>query len=231
MSDYIIDVLTDEWLRNVALSISSIIIFLWFVKLFNDSYIKLISKSLSFFLLILTLITLIESVVNKKWELQTHLPLQLCGISQYLACFIVFLPKKNLLFEFLFFCGISGGLVSILTPQITHYDGSMFAYIEYFVSHSLIILIPVYLLLYSDFSLSRFSWLKVFGLLNFLMALIMPLNYLLGSNYMYLNSPPDVENPLIIGEWPYYLIYLEFIVIGIFYFIYLLISLREKRWW
>jgi hypothetical integral membrane protein (TIGR02206 family) len=230
MSDYIIDVLTDEWIRNVTVTISSIIIFLWIAKFFNDSSVKLIARLLSLFLLIITLITIIESVVNKKWDIQSHLPLQLCGISQYLACFIAFVPRKKLIFEFLFYCGISGGLVSILTPQITHYDGSMYAYIEYFVSHSLIVLIPIYLLLYSINRLSRFSWLKVFLLLNVLMALIMPLNYLLGSNYMYLNSPPEVENPLIIGEWPYYLISLEFIVIAIFYLIYLLSSFRQKRW-
>jgi hypothetical integral membrane protein (TIGR02206 family) len=231
MTDYIIDVLTDEWIINVIVSISSIIIFLWLAKFFNDSHIKLIARLLSLLLLIITVITLIESVVNKKWGIQTHLPLQLCGISQYLACFIAFVPKKKLLFEFLFYCGISGGLVSILTPQITHYDGSMFAYIEYFVSHSLIVLIPIYLLLYSSSSLSRFSWLKVLLMLNVLMAFIMPLNFMLDSNYMYLNAPPDVENPLIIGEWPYYLFYLEFIVIGIFYLIYLLSSFRQKRWW
>ena len=230
MSDYIIDVLTDEWIRNVTVTISSIIIFLWIAKFFNDSSVKLIARLLSLFLLIITLITIIESVLNKKWDIQSHLPLQLCGISQYLACFIAFVPRKKLIFEFLFYCGISGGLVSILTPQITHYDGSMYAYIEYFVSHSLIVLIPIYLLLYSINRLSRFSWLKVFLLLNVLMALIMPLNYLLGSNYMYLNSPPEVENPLIIGEWPYYLISLEFIVIAIFYLIYLLSSFRQKRW-
>ena len=230
MTDYIIDVLTDEWIINVIVSISSIIIFLWIAKFFNDSSVKLIARLLSLFLLIITLITIIESVVNKKWDIQSHLPLQLCGISQYLACFIAFVPRKKLIFEFLFYCGISGGLVSILTPQITHYDGSMYAYIEYFVSHSLIVLIPIYLLLYSINRLSRFSWLKVFLLLNVLMALIMPLNYLLGSNYMYLNSPPEVENPLIIGEWPYYLISLEFIVIAIFYLIYLLSSFRQKRW-
>ena len=231
MSDYIIDVLTDEWIRNVSVSISLMIVVLCLGKFCSKSFSKLFLKLLSSVLFFFTIVSLVESIVNDKWNIETHLPLQLCGISQYVACFIAFLPKKKLLFEFLFYCGISGGLVSILTPQITHYDGSMYAYIEYFISHVLIILIPIYLLMYSEYSLTSFSWLLVFLMLNVLMALIMPLNYLLGSNYMYLNSPPEVENPLIIGEWPYYLIYLEFIVLTIFYLIYLLISLKDKRWW
>ena len=231
MSDYIIDVLTDEWIGNVSISISLMIAVLCLGNFLNTSFNKLILKLLSSILLVFTIVSLVESIVNDKWNVETHLPLQLCGISQYIACFIAFSPNKKLLFEFLFYCGISGGLVSILTPQITHYDGSMYAYIEYFVSHSLIILIPIYLLLYSNYTLTRFSWLKVFLLLNILMALIMPLNFMLDSNYMYLNAPPDVENPLIIGEWPYYLFYLEFIVLTIFYLIYIISSLKYKRWW
>ena len=44
----------------------------------------------------------------------------------------------------------------------------------------------------------------------------MPLNYLIKSNYMYLNRPPKVNNPLIIGEWPYYLIYFEVFILILF---------------
>jgi hypothetical integral membrane protein (TIGR02206 family) len=230
MSDYIIDVLTYEWVRNVSISFSVMVVILLLCKFFTSSTHELIVKLLSFVLLIFTLISLVESVVNDKWNIQTHLPLQLCGISQYIACFIAFVPRKKLLFEFLFYCGIAGGLVSILTPQITHYDGSMYAYWEYFVSHSLIILIPTYLLMFTEYSLTQFSWLRVFLLLNLLMALIMPLNFLLDSNYMYLNAPPEVDNPLIIGEWPFYLIYLEFFVAAIFYIIYIIFSLKNKRW-
>ena len=231
MSDYIIDILTNEWIRNVSISFSLMIIFLSFGKRINNFLGGSTVKILSTVLIILTIISLVESIVNDKWDIETHLPLQLCGISQYVACFIGFFPKKKLLFEFLFFCGISGGLVSILTPQITHYDGSMYAYLEYFISHALIFLIPVFLLIHSENKLSRFSWFKIFLILNLLMAIIMPLNSMLGSNYMYLNVPPEVENPLIIGEWPYYLFYLEIFVVGIYYTIYVIASFKYKRWW
>jgi len=39
------------------------------------------------------------------------------------------------------------------------------------------------------------------------------INYLLGSNYMYLAIKPNVENPFLIGDWPYYIIGLELAVV------------------
>jgi uncharacterized membrane protein YwaF len=35
--------------------------------------------------------------------------------------------------------------------------------------------------------------------------------WLTGGNYMYLARIPNVENPLVFGEWPFYLIYLNII--------------------
>jgi uncharacterized membrane protein YwaF len=46
-------------------------------------------------------------------------------------------------------------------------------------------------------------------------------NYLIGSNYMYLAERPLVNNPMIIGDWPWYILGFEFIGIVhilIFYF-------------
>lgn len=48
------------------------------------------------------------------------------------------------------------------------------------------------------------------------MVILMPLNYMIKSNYMYLNRPPEVDNPLIIGEWPFYLIYFEVFILILF---------------
>ena len=48
----------------------------------------------------------------------------------------------------------------------------------------------------------------------------MPLDFIIDANYMYLKEPPAVNHPLVSGEWPYYLINLEFIVLILLYFTY-----------
>jgi len=88
------------------------------------------------------------------------------------------------------------------------------------VSHSLIIVLPIFMFLHLDLKLPKFSWFKIWIHLNILMAIIMPINFLLDSNYMYVNAPPEVSNPLVIGEWPYYLLIWEPLVMIIAYLIY-----------
>jgi len=43
--------------------------------------------------------------------------------------------------------------------------------------------------------------------------IILPLNFLLDSNYMYLKEKPLVNNPFLIGEWPFYILFLEIVMI------------------
>ena len=120
--------------------------------------------------------------------------------------------------------GVLGGIVAILTPQINDYDGSNLEYMIYYLSHGLIILIPLYLFYYLNYKLRKLSWLRTLIFLDLLMIILIPINRFLQSNYMYVNEPPKVNNPLIIGEWPMYLIYLNIIIFILFGITYLLFT-------
>ena len=94
----------------------------------------------------------------------------------------------------------------------------------YYLSHGLIILIPLYLFYYLNYKLRKLSWLRTLIFLDLLMIILIPINRFLQSNYMYVNEPPKVNNPLIIGEWPMYLIYLNMIIFILFGITYLLFT-------
>jgi len=68
--------------------------------------------------------------------------------------------------------------------------------------------------------LSKFSWLKSFIALNVILVFLMPLDFLIDANYMYLKEPPAVNHPLVSGDWPFYLVNLEFVVLILLYFTY-----------
>ncbi|MEI7563711.1 MAG: hypothetical protein WCJ39_09070, partial [bacterium] len=55
----------------------------------------------------------------------------------------------------------------------------------------------------------KFSSLKAFLYGNIMLAIIFPLNFLIGSNYMYLKERPLVDNILLVGNWPWYIIGFE----------------------
>ena len=61
------------------------------------------------------------------------------------------------------------------------------------------------------------------------MIFIMSSNYLIGSgsNYMYLAESPKIDNPLVFGDWPYYILNWEVIVLVLFYITYLIFT-RKK---
>ena len=134
-----------------------------------------------------------------SWTLKEDLPLHLCSVSAFICCIIFFVKKKQFLFEFLFYCGIIGGLVSILTPQITLYNDNYFFYVMFYFKHASIIVIPLVIMYRLKMKLGKYSWLKAFGGINVLLAIVMPVNSMLGSNYLYVAEPPIVKNFLILG--------------------------------
>ena len=54
------------------------------------------------------------------------------------------------------------------------------------------------------------------------------LNYLLNANYMYLCAKPPVDNALLIGEWPFYILAMEFIAGLMFIALLLPFKLKSK---
>ncbi|MBN08878.1 MAG: TIGR02206 family membrane protein [Flavobacteriaceae bacterium] len=224
MRSYTIDFLTFEWGRNLSITIFFIFLFLLIGSYLNKKNRLTLGKSISLFLLITIVLSHIENFLTNQWTTKEHLPLHLCSINALLCTILLFIPRNKILFEFVFYGGVLGGLVALLTPQINDYDGSLFEYLIYYTNHGIIILFPLFLYYLLDFKLTKLSWLRTLIILNILMVIFMPLNSLLGSNYMYVNRPPNVKNPLIIGEWPYYLVNLEIIILILFLITYWLFT-------
>ena len=224
---YIIDLMSYEGLRNFSITFILILFFLWSGRYIEEKNKIIFAKAISVLTLIITLSNHIIDVNNGTWDIYENLPLHLCSISNLIACFILFIPKNQKLFEFLFYCGFWGGLMAILTAQINDYDGGLFKYIQYYTSHGTIIFMPLYMFYHLNYKLSKFSWLKLLLILNIFMAIIIPVNFKIGSNYMYLAEAPNIKNPLVYGDWPFYIVNWEFIIIILFYLTYVIFSKQK----
>ena len=217
---YVVEFMTDEWKTWTLFSLIFISAPLILARFLNRTQ-KIQVTYLIGVIMILDFIT--ENggyIMSGTWDVQYNLPIQLCGISSLICCVLPFVKKKDKLFQFVYYTGVIGGIMAILTPQMNYFDGSLRYYLNYYVSHSLIIVLPIFMFLHLDLKLPKFSWFKIWIHLNILMAIIMPINFLLDSNYMYVNAAPKVNNPLVIGEWPYYLLIWEPLVMIIAYLIY-----------
>ena len=142
---YIIDLLSHEGIRNFSITFLLIIFFLWIGRFINIKNKLVFAKAISIITIIITLANHIIDINNSNWDVYENLPLHLCSISNLIVCFILFLRKNQKLFEFLFYCGLWGGLMAILTAQINDYDGSLFKYIQYYSSHGTIIFMPLFM--------------------------------------------------------------------------------------
>jgi len=228
---YVIEVFSGEWIRNTVLTILFIVTYLFFGKFLSNKNKLIFAKAFSVILIFITITGHTRNIINGYWNPVDNIPLHLCSISNFIACFILFVPKiskESKFFEFLYYAGIIGAFQAFFTPQINNFDGSNYEYIEWYLSHIGIMLLPIYMLKNLGFRLTKFSWLRVVVYLNILLIIVMPINYFIGSNYMYVNGKPEVNNPLIIGEWPIYIFFWEIIIIIFTYTLYVMSTKKLK---
>ena len=207
--------MSNEWIVNNSIVIAVIGLFLIIGRKLSAQNSERVTYLMGTILFFSSVITPLRTALNGDWNIVTDLPFHLCGISGLICSFLPFVKRKQFLFDFVFYSGIIGGIMSFLTPQMNGYDGSHFAYLEYYVRHILILLLPLFMFKNLNIQPSRYSSIKSFLILNLLMIFIMPLNFYLGSNYMYLAEPPEVNNPLVVGVWPYYLLWFEVFILGL----------------
>ena len=228
---YVIEVFSGEWIRNTVLTILFIVTYLFFGKFLSNKNKLIFAKAISVILIFITITGHTRNIINGYWNPVDNIPLHLCSISNFIACFILFVPKiskESKFFEFLYYAGIIGAFQAFFTPQINNFDGSNYEYIEWYLSHIGIMLLPIYMLKNLGFRLTKFSWLRVVAYLNILLIIVMPINYFIGSNYMYVNGKPEVNNPLIIGVWPIYIFFWEIIIIIFTYTLYVMSTKKLK---
>jgi len=159
------------------------------------------------------------------WSLKTSLPIHLCGISGILAGIMMF-RSSHYGFEFLALIGSPGALHALLTPQLNH--GTIpFLIFKYYVSHAGIVLVPLFLAVVLGYRIKRSSWYRVLLLCQVLLIIIGLTNYFIGSNYMYLAEKPLVNNPMVVGEWPWYI--LGFEILGLVHILIFYYGYRKFR--
>jgi hypothetical integral membrane protein (TIGR02206 family) len=174
--------------------------------------------------------TLLENIYNYQagfWNLQQSLPIHLCSISN-IMCIIVLFNYKQWIAECVFYWGLAGGIHSLLTPEFTlGMDG--YNFIGYYITHAGLILVVAYLVVHYNFRPRPKSWLWILGYTQLVAIGVGLINYTVGANYMFLCKKPDVENPFLIGEWPYYILILELVAILHFYAFYLPFYLADRK--
>ena len=202
---------TQIWWIGLILSFLSIFCFIYFFRFSTFKLKDNLLKITSIFLLISWLYGHYDAYAKEIWSLKENLPLHLCRISIILALIMSWFPKQWI-YEWLLFLSIPSGFHSILTPELTQGYSPYLVFDFYFV-HASLIFIPLFLTINKGMRPRKNGWIRAFLYLQIPFLIIFPLNFLLDSNYMFLAEKPTANNPFLIGEWPFYIIGLEFIIL------------------
>lgn len=222
------------WWTCILFAIAFIILFLKLPAYFSWARNKNYTKFIGTLILLNLLLENIYGFYLGVWDIKHFLPLHFCGISGLLSSILMF-SYSNKIANILFYWGLIGGFYALVTPEFDFGKNGYFFY-SYIIGHASIILVSLHSILFMGFIPTKNSWLKIFILTQFAALFIGLINWILGSNYMYLSSPPIAQNPMIIGKWPWYLFVFEclalvhyFILYSFFHKIKHRISLFQKK--
>ena len=163
------------------------------------------------------------------WTIQTMLPLHICSILIWLAGFMLIF-KNYRIYEFAYFIGIGGAMQALLTPDAGIYGFPHYRIFQTMISHGLLITSAIYMTTVEGFRPTWKSFWRVIVGINIYAAIIFPINKILGTNYLFINGKPATASLLdALPAWPYYLIYMEIILLAIFFLLYLPFIIKDFK--
>lgn len=170
----------------------------------------------------------IYKLITDEFDIKRDLPLYLNNFTALIFP-IVLILKKPLLFRILFFWSMAWGVQGILTPDVTNNPQSL-EYFRYWIANLMPMVIVFYVLfilkIFPDFNSVFLSIVS----LQIYFIIVMIINEILHSNYMYLNAKPASITVLdYLGPWPYYLIVMQFMLIPYFLLFYFPFYLLKKQ--
>jgi len=155
------------------------------------------------------------------WNVQEHLPLHACSILIWLSGFML-IKKNRTIYEFAYFMGIAGALQALFTPDIGVYGFPHYRFFQSFISHGLLVTGAIYMTTVEGFRPTWKSLLRVVVVMNVYMLIVLGINSIIGSNYLFVSRKPPGPSLLdALPEWPVYLLYIEGLGLIMFLLLYL----------
>jgi hypothetical integral membrane protein (TIGR02206 family) len=205
---YIMPLLSPEWYRGLAGSVFYLLGALFIFSRLLENPKKQLARMLGTAILGIVVFTQIYFwLLTDMGTLRYSLPLQICDISFIVAGYAL-LSRHQLAYEWALLIGFPAAVHSILTPEFTH-GVSPYLWFEYYFSHTSQILVPMALTYHFAMRPRLGSWKAIFIATNVMLLAVLGINLLVDANYSYLLEKPAVDNPLLIGPWPIYIIGVE----------------------
>ena len=229
MTELTVEKFSPFWWKTSGLTILAIFLITFILGKFPLKWHDLIRKSLGWITLVWALILIPAHIFFEgDYQVRYGLPFQLCDIAAYFVV-IACLTKKQWAYEISMYFGILGAFNALLTPQFTQ-GIHWFFLIEFFFSHMLLFVGPLFLTFSMKMRLGKWSLFRNFGYLNLTALIVFLINVAINANYMFLRVAPTAKSPFLFTKvWPYYILGMEIASFMFFILIYLPFHLKYYR--
>ena len=217
-----------HWISIILFFLAAFFLPFFAKKFFSRSLKNITSYFLVFFVFINFPIWVLLEIIAGSFDLKPHLPLHLCRFANLALPFAV-LNKNGVLFQVLFYWGVSAMFQAIFTPDITH-DFPHFHYFRFIAAHHLLVITIIYYVVVFDFKPTISGLKSAFIALNVFLIIVLIFNMIFESNYFWLMDKPPAGSLLdLMGPWPWYIFVGEFVALLHFYAAYFLYYTLNKR--
>ncbi|MCJ7622040.1 MAG: TIGR02206 family membrane protein [Anaerolineaceae bacterium] len=171
----------------------------------------------------------IWNIKTGQWSIQTTLPLHICSLFVILNSLMLFTDNYRI-YEFAYFLGIGGALQSLLTPDAGMWGFPHFRFFQAMLSHGLIVSSAIYMTVVQGFRPYWSSLRRVLIGSTIYMVIIFVLNFLIGSNYLFIAHKPETASLMdVLPEWPWYILYVIAIALLVFLLLYIPFAIKDLR--
>lgn len=159
----------------------------------------------------------------------SYLPFHLCSISLYLVA-ISLITKNPKITTLTYYIAFISALLAVISPDVRpDQNFPNFRFIEFFLSHTFIVLGVIYMIFVDRIKISYKSLWVSFGILFIYMLAVFPINKITGGNYLFLNQKPGTGGLFaLFPPEPYHILALIPATLLIFHIEYILYKLFAK---
>lgn len=200
----------------------ALVFFLWFMQYAKTLTVRRQQQLIHRFALAISVFVIgfhVYHIIKGEYNIQTDLPLYLCSLLAILIPIYTYF-RSYWMFEILLFWIIAGTIQGVITPDIA--DGfPSYDYFRYWMVHLGLLVVIFYAIFVLKQRPKLRSVFKSFLTLQIYVVMMISVNWILDANYFYLNEKPKSASLLDhFGEWPFYIIVCQFIIIPLFLLVY-----------
>lgn len=213
------EVFSLPWWQTSGATVAFTALMLAAASLLRQEQRALYARVLGWLMLVWVVLPPLAHMVVGQWHPRFNLPLHWCDLTGGLAG-LAMLKRRQLLYEFSLFWGLTGAGSALLTPQFT--QGTEWYYLaEFFISHCMLLTAPLFLSIYANMRPRAWSWLGALVWLNATALPVGAFDLIADANYMFLLRAPTADLPIYKFGWPYHLLVFEIACLVAFALIYL----------